>query len=108
MCPFKLLDFWRWIGSDLTNNAMRGVLAKFIVAPALGCAKDVHVEWGAHDRKSVASVLGSRALLPSGPISEYNRGLIRRLPGRRQERQLMRFADNRHPHTRMMPCSIYK
>ena len=33
---FFLNDFWRWSSSDLLNNTMRGVLAEFIVAKALG------------------------------------------------------------------------
>jgi hypothetical protein len=49
VCPFNLLDFWRWMGSDLVNNAMRGVLAEFIVAKALGGAEGARVEWDAHD-----------------------------------------------------------
>ena len=33
---YLLNDFWRWQSSDLLNNALRGVLAEFIVAKALG------------------------------------------------------------------------
>ena len=44
-----LLDFWRWSASDLTNNALRGVLAEYIVALALGLTKSTRVEWDAHD-----------------------------------------------------------
>jgi hypothetical protein len=29
---FTLSDFWRWSTSDLTNNAMRGILTEFLVA----------------------------------------------------------------------------
>ena len=45
----KLLDFWRWSASDLVNNALRGVLAEFIVASALGLAHNARVEWDVHD-----------------------------------------------------------
>ena len=41
-----LLDFWRWSASDLTNNALRGVLAEYIVALALGLTKSTRVESG--------------------------------------------------------------
>lgn len=44
-----LLDFWRWSASDLLNNAMRGVLAEYIVACALGIARGVRTEWDAYD-----------------------------------------------------------
>ena len=44
-----LLDFWRWSASDLTNNALRGVLAEYIVARALGLTENTRIEWDAHD-----------------------------------------------------------
>lgn len=47
--PLKLLDFWRWSASDLTNNRMRGILAEFLVASALGIAHSARIEWDAHD-----------------------------------------------------------
>ena len=31
-----LSDFWRWAFSDLRDSTVRGVLAEFIVAAALG------------------------------------------------------------------------
>ena len=43
------LDFWRWPASDLTNNALRGVLAEYIVALALRLTKSTRVEWDAPD-----------------------------------------------------------
>ena len=41
---FKLIDFWQWSSSDLVSNTMRGVLAEFLVAKALGldCGR---LEW---------------------------------------------------------------
>jgi hypothetical protein len=53
---FTLIDFWRWSGSDLTNNAMRGVLAEFLVARALGCSLGVRTEWDAYDLLTPAGV----------------------------------------------------
>jgi hypothetical protein len=48
-----LLDFWRWNGSDLANNATRGVLAEFIVASALGIDLSIpRTEWAAWDLTS--------------------------------------------------------
>ncbi len=46
-----LLDFWRWSASDLVSNALRGVLAEYIVACALDLPQDVRVEWDAFDLK---------------------------------------------------------
>jgi len=31
-----LLSFWQWSASDLVGNAMRGILAEYIVASAVG------------------------------------------------------------------------
>ncbi len=44
-----LLDFWRWSTSDLVGNALRGILAEFIVASALNLSQEARVEWEAFD-----------------------------------------------------------
>lgn len=46
---FALLQFWKWAASDLTNNALRGLLAEFIVATVLDRANGVRIEWDAYD-----------------------------------------------------------
>jgi hypothetical protein len=47
VCDFGLLEFWQWSASDLVSNTMRGVLAEYIVAEALGIAQiGVRSEWG--------------------------------------------------------------
>ena len=47
---YLLSDFWAWQASDLLNNTLRGVLAEFIVAKALGldtsCTRQ---DWDAYD-----------------------------------------------------------
>ncbi len=48
----SLLDFWRWSASDLVGNAMRGILAEYIVACALDLPDCVRVEWDAFDIKT--------------------------------------------------------
>ena len=50
--PFDISTFWQWSSSDLVNNALRGVLAEFIVASAIGCADELRVEWDAYDLKT--------------------------------------------------------
>lgn len=44
-----VLDYWRWSGSDLLDNAQRGVLAEFLVACALGVTDEPRAEWAAYD-----------------------------------------------------------
>lgn len=46
---FELRDFWRWAFSDLTCNALRGVLAEYLVARALGAHLGARTEWDACD-----------------------------------------------------------
>jgi hypothetical protein len=46
---FDLLSFWQWSASDLVSNALRGRLAEFLVAQALGIAGGVRAEWDAYD-----------------------------------------------------------
>jgi hypothetical protein len=45
----SLMDFWQWSQSDLLGNALRGVLAEFIVAAALDLNTNVRTEWDAVD-----------------------------------------------------------
>ena len=47
--PFDVSAFWRWSSSDLLGNALRGVLAEFIVASALGITERPREEWDAYD-----------------------------------------------------------
>jgi hypothetical protein len=46
---FELLGFWQWMGSDLSNNAFRGMLAEYIVACDLGVHTGIRTEWDAYD-----------------------------------------------------------
>jgi len=45
---FELLEFWRYCASDLLDNTLRGTLAEFIVARALGVSEP-RGSWGAYD-----------------------------------------------------------
>ena len=46
----RLSDFWSWSSSDLLNNTLRGVLAEFIVASALGIdTSEAREDWAAYD-----------------------------------------------------------
>lgn len=50
--PFDVLAFWRWSSSALVSNAMRGVLAEYLVARDLGVAQAARVEWDAYDLRT--------------------------------------------------------
>lgn len=45
----SLVEFWQWSASDLVSNALRGILAEYIVAHALDLADAVRSEWDAYD-----------------------------------------------------------
>ncbi|WP_102128301.1 hypothetical protein [Deinococcus planocerae] len=45
-------EFWQWAYSDFLSNALRGVLAEYIVARAVGCTHRPRVEWDAYDLKT--------------------------------------------------------
>ena len=47
--PVDLLSFWQWSTSDLLGNTMRGCLAEYIVAMALGITSGVRNDWEAYD-----------------------------------------------------------
>ncbi len=52
VCGFDLLSFWQWSASDLSSNALRGRLAEFLVAQALGIADGLRIEWDAYDLRT--------------------------------------------------------
>ena len=45
----SLLSFWQWSSSDIVGNAMRGILAEYIVASSVGMNSDSRTEWDAFD-----------------------------------------------------------
>jgi hypothetical protein len=42
-------DFWRWAFSDLRENIVRGLLAEYLVATAVGDTNPVRRAWDSHD-----------------------------------------------------------
>jgi len=53
---FNLLSFWQWSSSELLGNALRGVLAEFIVSTDVDCVSEQRVEWDAYDLVSTDGV----------------------------------------------------
>ena len=54
-----LLEFWRWMGSDLVANTQRGIFAEFIVGAAVGdfsVANGARDAWGNYDLTSSGGV----------------------------------------------------
>lgn len=47
---FDLLSFWQWSASDVVSNTLRGILAEYLVARAMGLGEtDVREDWAAFD-----------------------------------------------------------
>lgn len=46
---FDVLSFWQWSSSDLVVNIMRGLLAEYLVAKAVGVAGEVRDPWQPYD-----------------------------------------------------------
>jgi hypothetical protein len=70
-----LLGFWQWACSDLTSNAMRGVLAEYIVACELGIATKTRLEWDACDlitNDGIKLEIKSAAYLQTWTQSKYS------------------------------------
>lgn len=75
--PFMVSDFWRWGVANLTGNALRGILAEFLVARALGVASGARVE-GTRSTCVPSMVSPLRSSVPA----TSRRGSTRRRPDR--------------------------
>ena len=47
--PFQLIDYWRWSGSMIADNTIRGMFTEFLVAAALGLHMKPRREWDDSD-----------------------------------------------------------
>ncbi len=47
--PINVLSFWQWSTSELLGNALRGILAEFIVASTIDALDSPREEWDAYD-----------------------------------------------------------
>ena len=80
-----VLDFWRWAFSDLRENIVRGVLAEYLVAKAVGDPNPVRHAW---DNFDVTTPSGTRievkssAYLQSWRQKELSRIVFTGLVGR--------------------------
>ena len=68
-----LLNFWQWAFSDISTNSMRGIVAEFIVASALGVSRNFRNPWLEYDlttRSGLKIEVKSAAYLQSWPQSK--------------------------------------
>jgi hypothetical protein len=72
----SVLDFWRWSGSELIGNTMRGVLAEFLVACVCGVSHTPRIEWEPYDIETPEGIrieVKSAAYLQSWAQKELSR-----------------------------------
>lgn len=73
--PINLLSFWQWSASDIIGNAMRGILAEYIVASSVGENSGVRTEWDAFDIKTTEGIkveVKSAAYIQSWEQKKYS------------------------------------
>lgn len=54
--PFSLGDFWAWSFSGVLDNTLRGIVAEYLVAQALGVADGVRTEWEPYDLRTESGI----------------------------------------------------
>ena len=80
-----VLDFWRWAFSDLRENIVRGVLAEYLVARAVGDPNSLRHAWDNHDVTTPGGTrieVKSSAYLQSRRQRELSRIVFTGLVGR--------------------------
>jgi hypothetical protein len=91
-------DFWSWAFSDLRSNAVRGVLAEFLVTRAVGATERVRNPW---DNFDVLGPDGTRievkasAYLQSWPQRKHSQLTFNGLTGREWDEQTGGYAEQR-------------
>jgi hypothetical protein len=80
-----VVDFWRWGFSDLRTNIVRGVLAEFLVARALGDPSPLRQAWDNFDVSTPSGIrveVKSSAYLQSWPQLALSKIVFAGLTGR--------------------------
>lgn len=91
-------DFWRWAFSDLRTNIVRGVLAEFLVARALGDPSPIREAWGNWDVTSASGIkveVKSSAYLQSWSQRRHSAIVFTGLTGRAWSAQTNEMAEER-------------
>ena len=71
----NLLAFWQWSSSDLIGNALRGIVAEYIVTSAVGDHSGIRQEWGSYDVITTGGIkveVKSSAYIQSWSQSKYS------------------------------------
>lgn len=91
-----VLDFWVWAFSDLRDNVLRGVLAEFIVAAAVGQTTTRRKGWDNHDVTTTGGVrveVKASGYLQSWAQAKHSRPSFARLAARTWDENTNEFGD---------------
>jgi len=100
----KLLDFWQWSSSDLLSNTLRGRLAEFLVAAALGVATRNRIEWDAID---VISPSGVKVEVKSSAYVQSWKGKPSRITFGIQPKRAWSWKDNCFGASPLRTADVY-
>jgi hypothetical protein len=74
--PLNVTSFWQWSSSELLGNALRGMLAEFIVASTIDVLENPREEWDAYDlltKKGLKIEIKSSSYLQSWEQTELSK-----------------------------------
>ncbi len=94
----SVLDFWRWAYSDLRTNVVRGVLAEFLVAQAVGDPSPLREAWDNWDVTTASGIkveVKSSAYLQSWRQRKHSAITFSGLTGRAWSADTNELADER-------------
>lgn len=93
-----VLDFWRWAFSDLRDNTVRGILAEFFVAAALGRTETRRKGWDNYDvltNSRVPVEVKASGYLQSWPQAKHSRLDFGRVAARSWDEDTNEFSAER-------------
>jgi hypothetical protein len=96
--PSSVLDFWRWAFSDLRTNIVRGVLAEYLVARAVGDPSPLREAWDNWDVTTATGIkveVKSSAYLQSWNQRKLSSITFTGLTGREWSAQTNKLAAHR-------------
>ena len=106
----SVLDFWRWQGSNLLDNALRGILAEFLVALALDRTNTPRVEWDDCDcrtKEGVRVEVKSSAYIQSWDQNTLSRLSFNIAPKRALDKQTNTYRGKPGRHSDVYVFCVY-
>ena len=103
--PFTVADFWRWGVANLAGNALRGLVAEFLVARAVQAPDATRVEWDAVDLRTPQGT--AIEVKCSGYIQTWVQAALSRPSFDVAQKRSWHAATNIYSATPTRPASIY-